>query len=126
MGNSDVIPEDVKQFIFQYIDSIALMEGLLLFLGNPSKEWGTKAIADELFINEEQAEQLLKRLKKSGFVSSSKTHGYLYQPKPDLKDIAERVALLYRQYLIPMTNLIHTASKSRIQEFADAFKIRKD
>jgi hypothetical protein len=35
------------------------------------------------------------------------------------------VAALYAANLIPVTNLIH-AKPSRIREFADAFKLRKD
>ena len=37
-----------------------------------------------------------------------------------------QVADLYSRYLVPVTNLIHTKKTSRIQEFADAFRIRKD
>ena len=37
-----------------------------------------------------------------------------------------RVAELYARYLIPVTQLIHAKPLTRVQEFADAFKLKKD
>ncbi len=126
----DIIPEDVKQFILRHIDSIAQMEGLLLFCADPQKEWNAAATARGLFISESEAAALLVHLADQGFIGAAKSglpSHYQYQPKsPEWKEMVEHVAVLYRQYLIPITNLIHSKSKSRIQEFADAFKIRKD
>lgn len=126
----DIITEDVKQFILHHIDSIAQMEGLLLFCADPQKEWNAGTIARALFIGEPEAAVLLARLADQGFIAAAKSglpSHYHYQPKSsEWKDMVEHVAVLYRQYLIPITNLIHSKSKSRIQEFADAFKIRKD
>lgn len=125
-----VIPEDVGQFILQYIDSIAQMEGLLLFCGDSQKEWNIGSLARGLFISEQQAASILVQLSEQGFIAlvqnGSPGH-YHYHPKSaELKAMVERVAVFYRQCLIPVTNLIHSKSKSRIQEFADAFKLRKD
>jgi hypothetical protein len=51
---------------------------------------------------------------------------YRYHPASgELADIVDRVAALYAQYLIPVTNLIHAKPHSRVQEFADAFRLRK-
>ena len=38
----------------------------------------------------------------------------------------ERLAEIYAKHLVPVTNLIHSKPKPRIQEFADAFRLRKD
>jgi len=38
----------------------------------------------------------------------------------------ERTAEAYAKHLVPVTNLIHSKPKPRIQEFADAFRFRKD
>lgn len=121
-----VIPEDVSQFILQHIDSIAQMEGLLLFSANPERQWNAESMARELFISEEQAASILTQLTEQGFIVLAE-ESYHYKPKNSkLKAMVERTAALYRQYLIPVTNLIHSKPKSRVQEFADAFKLRKD
>lgn len=121
-----VIPEDVSQFILQHIDSIAQIEGLLLFCADPGRGWDAETIAPALFISESQAASILTQLTEQGFIIRA-GDSYCYQPKTsELKAMVERTAALYRQYLIPVTNLIHSKSKSRVQEFADAFKLRKD
>ncbi|MCK9993565.1 MAG: hypothetical protein Dbin4_02085 [Alphaproteobacteria bacterium] len=125
----NVITDDVRQFILQHIDSIAEIEGLLMFCADPQKEWDAQTIARRLYIDESQAAALLARLAELGFIAvaaSGSPLQYQYQPDSESKDMIERLAVLYRQCLIPVTNLIHSKSKSRIQEFADAFKIRKD
>jgi len=40
-----VIPEDVKQFIIQHIDSIAHLEGLLMCRADPQKAWSAAILA---------------------------------------------------------------------------------
>jgi len=106
------------------------MEGLLLFRANPHKEWNAETIARGLFINESQAAVLLAHLLEHGFIATAASglpSHYKYQPiSPERAEMVERMADLYRQYLLPITNLIHSKPKSRIQEFADAFKLRKD
>ena len=121
-----VIPEDVKQFILHYIDSIAQLEGLLMCRADPHKEWNATILARGLFIDESQTSLLLARMSEQGFIVAS-ANGYRYQPQsPELTAMMERLAELYKSYLVPITNLIHAKTKTRIQEFADAFRIRKD
>jgi 23S rRNA C2498 (ribose-2'-O)-methylase RlmM len=125
----DLIPEDIRQFILQNIDSIAQWEGLLLLRANADTEWTAETISARLYIDPVEAAALLSHLAAQGFLtkSSSKPPGFRFSPKnPELEAMISQMAALYRQYLIPITNLIHGKSKSRIQQFADAFRIRKD
>lgn len=101
-----------------------------MFRAHPQKLWNADSMAGSLFINESQAAALLTRLMEQGFVvkeGKASLPQYRYQPKsPECMELIERLADLYRQYLVPITNLIHAKSKTRVQEFADAFRIRKD
>ena len=36
-----------------------------------------------------------------------------------------RLTKIYSQYLIPVTNLIHSKPQTKVQKFADAFKLRR-
>jgi hypothetical protein len=122
-----VIPEDVRQFILQNIDSIAQIEGLVLVRSTPKTEWSVDAIAQKLFIGQAEAVTLLKRLSARGFLGETGNETGLYRYMPasqDLDKMIEKTADIYTRYLIPVTHLIH--SKPRVQEFADAFLIRKD
>jgi hypothetical protein len=126
----NIIPDDVKRFILQNIDSIAQWEGLLLLRANPQTEWNKETIAQRLYIRPEEAGELLAKLAAQGFLiisGDSSMLTYRYQPaSPDLEHMVTYIAALYRQFLIPITHLIHTKPKARVQKFADAFKLRKD
>jgi len=123
----NVIPEDVRQFILQNIDSIAQIEGLVLARSTPGTQWSAEAIAQKLFISKAEAMTLLSRLSARGFFMETESGAALYRYQPassELDKLVERTVEVYARYLIPVTHLIH--SKPRVQEFADAFLIRKD
>ena len=128
--NDAAIPDQAKQFLLRHIDSIAQWEGLLLLRANPGEAWDVGAVARNLYISEVETAALLDRLTERGILARLDTPegiAYRYQPVgEDLGRIVTELADLYRQYLIPITNLIHARPKSRVQEFANAFRIRKD
>ena len=124
-----IIPEDIAQFILEKIESVAQLEALLLFRGNKEKGWSVKALASRLYISEEQTAQLLLVLSAQGFVSANpeEPSAYRYQPgSAELHEKLERLAEFYSKHLVPITNLIHSKPKPKIQQFADAFRLRKD
>lgn len=126
---TDVIPGDAKQFILKNIDSIAQWEGLLLMRASPDKRWDANTFARDLYIAPDEAARLLRQLHGQGFLEAdaSSSDLYRYHPSdPESDAMIARVAELYALYLIPITRLIHAKPKTRIQEFADAFRIRKD
>jgi hypothetical protein len=127
--SSTLIPEDVAQFIIEKIDSVAQMEALLLLRDNAEQQWNAADVAKRLYIDDEQAGKVLARLQEEKLLvlEPSKPFFYRYHPgSPALSEIVDRVAQFYSKHLVPITNLIHSKPKSRVQEFADAFKFRKD
>lgn len=126
----DFIPEDVRQFILLHIDSVAQMEGLLMFRADAQKVWDAQAMARVLFISESEAEALLVQLLNKGFIiaagNAPAEHYQYIAESSEHGAMVERAAGFYQRYLVPMTNLIHSKPKTRIQKFADAFKLRKD
>jgi len=123
------IPNDVRRFILESVDSIAQLEALLLLRGNPNDEWDAQKVAQRLYINEQEATSLLARLSAGGLIafSNDKPPLYRYQPaSDDLALIVERLAEIYSKHLVPVTNLVHSKPRTRVREFADAFDLRKD
>jgi hypothetical protein len=121
----DLIPEDVRDFVIKHIDSITHLEALLLLRGNPAEHWTADSTAGRLYISEKETANVLSRLCSLGFIASE-DQGFRYACKePGLESMVNRLAKLYARHLIPVTNLIHT-KPSRIREFAEAFKLRKD
>jgi hypothetical protein len=124
----DFIPSDVAQFIIDRIDSVAEMEALLLLRSNTEEEWSVDALAKRLYISVQQTAYVLDRLSSGGFLSvRGAPPVFRYQPgSPELQSLVDRACTVYSKHLVPITNLIHSKPKSRVQEFADAFKLRKD
>jgi hypothetical protein len=127
MGEA-LIPEEVQVFLLQHLDSIAQLEALLLLRADPACVWSAEALAKRLYIPPQEAATVLERLATDSFLTTSQDvpDSYQYHPASDeLAHMVDRIAALYAQYLIPVTNLIHSKPRSRVQEFADAFKLRR-
>jgi hypothetical protein len=127
--NRDSIPNDIKQFILERIESVAYLEALLLLRSKPDALWSSGAVANRLYIDQQQTAELLARLDADGFVTLGEEDDpvYRYQPATaHLQQMVDSLAEFYAKHLVPITNLIHSKPKNRVQEFADAFKLRRD
>jgi len=124
---NDLIPDDVKEFIIEKIDSVAELEALLLIYRNPETDWSVGDLAQRLYTSSEQTERVLTQLLAHDFLAVGQNPAvYRYQPKTlHLAEMVERVADVYARYLVPVTNLIHAKPQIKVQKFADAFKLRK-
>jgi hypothetical protein len=123
-----LIPNDIQQFILENIDSVAHLEGLLLLRSSPEECWSVEGIASRLYVTPEQSSNILTRLCALGFLTCEQGDfpAYRYQPSsPELKDRVDNVAQMYAKYLVPVTHLIHSKPQTRVQEFADAFKLKR-
>ena len=124
-----IIPPDIQQFIHDRIDSIAQMEALLLLRGSPDTWWDVATIAERLYIPVENCRPVASGLHSAGlFVKeeTDKVERYRYRPaNGELREMVDRLAYYYAQHLVPISNLVHAKSRSRIQEFSRAFKLGK-
>jgi hypothetical protein len=123
----DLIPGDVKQFILENIDSVAQLEGLLLLWNNSEVDWNAEEIAKRLYIDQAQAADIVTHLCARELFINQATGSptYRYQPaSSELRQKVDRLAEAYSKYLVPITNLIHSKAQTRVQQFADAFKLR--
>lgn len=123
-----LIPEGVRHFIAENIDSIAELEALLLFRREPDAVWSTALLAERLYASPEQAEGAIAKLCSLRLIEMRETEPPTYHYNPastELDGMVSDIAVTYSKYLVPVTNLIHSKPHSRIQQFADAFKLRK-
>jgi hypothetical protein len=121
----EIIPDDLRDFILRYIDSIGQLEALLLLRTHAHEDWDVRRTAARLYASEAEGAEFLARLCADGLLSCNDgLYRYACQT-PDLQNMVDRLAAAYSQHLIPVTTMIH-AKPRRIREFADAFKFRKD
>jgi hypothetical protein len=122
----DLLPDDVRDFIMAHIDTIAQLEAMMLLRSQPSDAWDIVKIARRLYVSEPEVSHALARLIDIGVVRMAEGT-FTYEPSAELRPLVEQVATTYTRHLIPVTNLIHSKPRpSRIHQFADAFKFRRD
>lgn len=122
------IPEDIRRFVLTSIPSVPHLEALLLLRGTPGP-WSTATLAERLYLGERQATGLLDYLCSSGMAVASETQppSYCYQPGSELlRETIDSLADFYSRHLVEVTHLIHSKHDRKAQQFADAFKWRKD
>jgi hypothetical protein len=124
MGD-ELIPPDVREFILRNIDSIAHLEALLLLLQRPEIKWSAASVGDHLYIEPDQAAEVLQHLCEAGLAGCNDGVYWLNAAPAGQLEVVRRLAELYSNHLIPVTNLVH-AKPSGIRKFAAAFKFRKD
>lgn len=121
------IADDVRRFILTSIPSVPFMEAMLLFKALPGQPVETRSIAERLYIGEKQAAALVDQLREAGVVAPVEgSPAHRYAPPAELAATLDRVAHAYVDNLIGVTRLIHSRTGRMAQQFADAFKIRKD
>jgi hypothetical protein len=125
------IPEDIRRFVLTSIPSVPHLEALLLLRTEAEQEWPTGKVALRLYIGDKAAMGLMDDLCRAGMTSlSGKQDGqflYRYQPASEaLRATIEALAELYARRLVDVTNLIHSKLDRKAQQFADAFRLRKD
>jgi Mn-dependent DtxR family transcriptional regulator len=122
------IPGDVRRFILSSIISVPYLEALLLLRNAPDQSWDRTTVAQRLYISEKTATELLADLSAAGFIVVTKSESsYRYHPNSDeLRQMIDQLAETYAKNLVEITNIIHSKTGKKAQQFADAFKWRKD
>jgi hypothetical protein len=123
------IPEDVRRFIQTNIDSIAQLEALLLAHEQPETEWTITGMSARLYISPESTAVVLLRLCHDRLMAPAGTDQTRFKYKPDSEELSrlvDRLAETYAKQLVPVTRLVHSKQRSRLQEFPEAFDFRKE
>lgn len=120
-----LIPDDLRDFILRYFDSIAQLEALLLLRENPSERWTAEQTAKRLYIDTRQITTALSHLCEDGLLGCRDGVYYFECGDAGKRLMINELAGIYTRHIVPVTNIIHS-KPPRIQEFADAFRIKKD
>jgi hypothetical protein len=85
-------------------------------------------LARRLYVREKTAEDLLADLCRARIaVPCPDAASFRYAPADaGLRERIDRLADMYATHLVEVTHLIHSSLDRKAQQFADAFKWRKD
>lgn len=117
----------MRRFILTSIPSIPYLEAVLLLRAEPRKDWDAAALARRLYVPERTGAELLALLGSSG-IGQPVGEGVAlrYAPPAELGELVERLSDAYSANLVAVTDLIHSRIDRRAQQFADAFRFRKE
>jgi hypothetical protein len=66
-------------------------------------------------------------MQQTGAIARQEDAGFRYAPANDeLRSLIDELAAVYAQDLVGVTDLIHTRLDKRAQQFANAFRWKKD
>jgi hypothetical protein len=123
------ISEDVQQFLVKQVRSIERLEILLLLSSSPERRWTVEDVYRAVLTNEHSVEETLERFCQADLAGKSEAAPWTYRYSPaseEVKSLVAQLAKLYKQRPVSVIDIIYRRSVSDIEEFAKAFKIRKD
>lgn len=120
------LPADLRRFILTSIPSVPYLEAVLLLRAERQRDWAAGDLARRLYLPEPQAAGLLHDLHSAGLVAGEAGR-MRYAPVTDeLAAVLDALASEYAVNLVGVTDLIHSRVDKKAQQFADAFRFRKD
>lgn len=123
---SSVLPEDIRQFLLRYIDSVEQLEVLLLLRGSPTTSWSPEAVAQALYSNPTSVAYRLATLHRHELIAAAEPpSSYRYQPTPALHEAVTRVAEMYKERRVAVITFIASKPMANVRAFSDAFRLRK-
>lgn len=119
------IPEALRRYVLTSVPSVPFVEAMLVFRGEPQSTFSIDDVARRLYIRGQQAAEILDQLRDARILERVE-NGHRYAPPPELAPTLDQLAEFYRSNLVEVTALIHSHTGRVAQQFADAFKLRRD
>ena len=125
---NDPLPLNVRHFIAHQIESVAQLETLLLLKREPQRAWSDVELARQLYISEKMCRGMLEDLERRRFLVRDHASNSVRYDGLDTETDATITLLeeLYRERRVAVISEIHSTPPSRMQTFADSFRLRKD
>jgi predicted transcriptional regulator len=125
----ELIPLPIKRFIILKIDSVELLNVLLLLQRSAERVWTNSEIEHELRSSRSAIQKRLndlylrKVLRKNA--TNEDAHSYLPYT-PELADVIQQVADFNQTHQSRVIELIYSRKDESLKSFADAFRIKED
>jgi DNA-binding HxlR family transcriptional regulator len=126
--SEESIPQDVRRFIAEHIQSVVVLEVLLLMHREPAREWGADELGRELRVDPAWTQQELAALAQRGVIRqhAGDPPRYAYETTNASHQTVTALAEAYAQRRVTVISLIFARPADALQSFADALKLRKD
>ena len=121
------IPEEIRRFLLTSVPSVPYLEAILVFRSSGPRPVSVRELAGRLYLTEKAAFDLVVALREAGIVAPiDGGDAHRYNARDELAKTLDVLAGLYARDLIGITRIIHSRTGRMAQQFADAFRLRKD
>jgi hypothetical protein len=120
---------EIRQFIQMYVPSLGALEVLLLLHKNPWEHWTPSSITEQLRSNSAMVDEFLAFFQSKNILINE---GSTYSLNQDIQEfnlrLKELSKLFYQRPVSVLNEIYRIPHKpgTKIQLFADAFKIKKE
>jgi hypothetical protein len=122
------LPAHVEEFIANNLDSVEMLDVLLLVRRHRDRAWIPEQVSERLYTTPRSAANRLEALAACGLVTVKEdgAHAaYTYSPRSgELERVAADLEQAYSTRRITVINLIFSKPSAHLRTFADAFRIR--
>lgn len=120
------IPDDVRRFLLARPLGVPHVEAVLLMRREPERGWNAAELAARLYVAPPVAASVLATLAGLALVVES-DGGFRYGPAdPAIGALIGRLDEIYARNLVEVARLIHSTRDRTAEEFAAAFRFRKE
>jgi hypothetical protein len=130
VSDDEGIPQEVRAFITEHIDSVLQLELLLLLHTKRSDDFSAAEVVAELRIDPAWAVRQLDDFCARGILACPEAEAprrYRYAPKSPQTDAAiARLEQPYADRRVSVISLIFSKPTDKLRSFADAFRVRKE
>lgn len=107
---------------------MAQLETLLLLRRESHRPWNARELAQRLYLSENMCQAMLNELERRKFLArATDGESVRYEcTEPATDAMIASLEDLYRERRVAVISEIHSTPMSKVQTFADAFRLRKD
>ena len=121
--------EELDKFIATEINSLEQLEILLLLSGNPHKWWTASGVYDVIKSSPQSVQDRLDEMLSRGMLRKETDSEVRYQFGPSEAAIWRTINELreaYKERSVKVVQAIYSKPPDAVQEFAKAFRVRRD
>jgi hypothetical protein len=122
--------DDFCRFLQTTVPAVDAAEVLLLLRRTPERAWSvselTASLRPNVPIPDADAAKYVEIFQARGIVGTARDLRVQYSPaSDDLRMLGDMLALAYKERPVTLIRMIYALRDTRIQTFADAFKLRR-
>jgi len=123
------IPEEVRRFLTEHIESVPQLEALLLAWETAPRAWNAESLAARIYVSAIIGSGLLEDLARRGILERLPTSPPTFRfdgANEARRALIDKVSECYRTQLVGVAQFIHERASGSVRDFARAFKIKGD